>query len=646
MSKVIYPVELVQELRQRVRDAALHVPFRLRRYEDGDQLELSLRTVWPEREGRAVFRVERFVGGGFAGQVYRCHLVSVSMDDGGTLAGPGVGGTYAVKILIPPTAFSRAFRNLVYWLGFQSPFSAQTNGDACRAGLLWQLLCRKAAAKEFADEESVADVYASFLDTELRAWGEIREWVEGRTWLLEPDITPWLRRRWKTLSPEQTGSPEFVAKKQFMHRFVRMLRRMGARELARQYEWWTMKSQPNVLKRTGRDAGPADGLCAVDFRAGLALLPFLPMSPRDIGLIVEGMLRGSWVQFDRADFGKLRQFIEAEGLAEWGSLVDALERYDRGYRRAMPDVTHQGFRLLVDASLRCDVRRGLTEAHRLRDRVDDAFAEGLPVRPCRFFCFQALGVLPLVGKVLQRLWGHRGYRRHVRCRLTNRAYGARAIRAGVARRLIGWLRTGRAGEERVRTLVERPLRFWCERVAIGWMFACLHRVLAEPGHVWGRMKAGWGFVRAFMKDERFREQWLTDQIEDGRREGVLSEDEYAHIIKRVKDPFIIKYLKCVAFHFATLPITQIFSLTIAAILAGFVWAAHGFAAAAGWFFGILAFFQVIPISPGSLCRGLFTVALVIKERDVRSVAICCSASSAWKSTFRPCGNGGTIFCSW
>ena len=70
-----------------------------------------------------------------------------------------------------------------------------------------------------------------------------------------------------------------------------------------------MKSQPNVLKRTGRATGPADGLCAVDFRAGLALLPFLPMSPGDFKLIFKGLSRGSLVQFDRGNLAKLEAFV-------------------------------------------------------------------------------------------------------------------------------------------------------------------------------------------------------------------------------------------------------------------------------------------------------------------------------------------------
>jgi len=83
-------------------------------------------------------------------------------------------------------------------------------------------------------------------------------------------------QRGKVVDEQQVGSPEYRAKRKFMSDFVGLLHDMGAYEFARQYEWSTCKSQPNALKRQGTDDDPASGLVAVDFRAGLALLPFLP----------------------------------------------------------------------------------------------------------------------------------------------------------------------------------------------------------------------------------------------------------------------------------------------------------------------------------------------------------------------------------
>jgi hypothetical protein len=624
MAKKQYSIELVKELRERIKSANLLLPFRPSRYEKGDALDLSFTTVWPEESGHGRFTVEKFAGGGFAGQVYQCRLAS--LDDSETMAEHGLteGGVYAVKIMIPPNRFSKVFRDVIYWLGFQAPFSAQVCESACKSGLLWQKLVRRASGVALGSEDAVGDMYASFYDSNLKAYGQVGEWIEGRTWLLEADIRPRLRRGWRDVDPSETDSPEFVAKRQFMHRFVKLLHKMGARELARQYEWWTLKSQPNVLKRIDSGDDPSAGLCAVDFRAGLALLPFLPMSPGDIALIFAGLREGSLVQFDRPDFGELRRFITAHGddSGELAGMMVKLESYDGEYRRSMPDITHQGFKLLADKSLRHEVRCGLAKGFVASGNASEEFASRITEHPFRFFCYQLLGILPLLGRFLRRLWGNGLYRQHVKKLFVDDDYFARACRAGVRVRLIKWLRSGRAGEERVRYLSEYPWMFWLQRLTLGFIFAFLHHWIAEPSYVRIKLARKWDFMRRFFKEAEFREKWLTDQVHEGHAEGVLNDEERDRIMASIRDPFIVKYLKCVAFHFATLPVTQIFSLCIAAAVAGWIVVSGGTKkAAAITFVAILGVFQIMPVSPGSLCRGVFTTILVVRERDFKDYMV-------------------------
>lgn len=617
-----YSVELCRELVRTVKDAGLSIMYRPSRYEAGDVLDLEFTIAWPEKKGRGRFRIEKFVGGGFAGQVYRCVLESIgSADD---LAELKQGGVYAVKMMIPPSRFSRVFRDILYWIGFQTPFSAQINLSACRAGLLWQKAARLAAGKVFGCEDAVADVYATFFDSALGSYGEIREWVEGRTWRLEPDLHPLERRGWRSVDPRATGSPEFVAKRRYMAGFVEMLHAMGARELARQYEWWTMKSQPNTLKRHGCDDDPAAGLCAVDFRAGLVLLPFLPMSIGDIGLILAGLRARSLVQFDRCDFRKLRAFAvrNSDVFGPYEPMIDALRHYDNEYRRSMPDITHQGFRLLADSNLRHDVRKGLAGAYLAAGRIDADFARHIPGRPGRFLVFQLLMGLPLLGRPIRRYWGDATVREHVRRILCERGYMAQAMRAGASRRLVEWHRSGRTGEQRTRLLAAHPGCFWLQRCTLGFLPAGLHRALAEPGFVVDRIRAGIGFIVSFYRDPMFREKWFTDLVHDGYADGMLDEPERDAILSRVKDPFIVKYLKSLAIHFATLPVTQIVSvLTGAVVVAWMLSTGRSWQVATGTFFAIVAFFQVTPISPGSLCRGLYVVYVIIRDRNFRDYMI-------------------------
>ncbi|MCP5117013.1 MAG: hypothetical protein GY953_39825, partial [bacterium] len=200
----------------------------------------------------------------------------------------------------------------------------------------------RAAGIRFGTDRSVVDILGTFVDPTLGSCGEISEWVDGRLWRFEVDDDLDARRRWKPGQPERrVGSPEYRAKKTFMAELVRLLHDMGAPELARQYEWWTAKSQPNVLKRRESGTDPASGHTAVDFRAGLALLPFLPMSPIDFKLILSGLRRGRLVQFDRGDLNRLGRFMEehSEAFSDMQDAFAELSRLDREYRNSQPDIT-------------------------------------------------------------------------------------------------------------------------------------------------------------------------------------------------------------------------------------------------------------------------------------------------------------------
>ena len=348
-----YSIEVCGELAERFRRAQVCRPMRVSRYEPGTELTYQVRGFAGNSAASVRLAVERFVGGGFAGQVYRVKVLRI---DGGEIAGLEAGGCYAMKILVPPSGFSRVFRDTLYWVGFQGPFQLQANPAAARAGALWQKIIRRAAQIKFGDERAVVDIYGTFVDEQLGSCGELSEWVDGRTWRLEVDDRLDLLSRWrkgKVVDEDRLGSPEYRAKKEFMGEFVGLLHEMGAHEFARQYEWSTCKSQPNSLKRQGAEEDPAAGLVAVDFRAGLALLPFLPMSPGDVKLIFQGIGRGSLVQFDRGSLDRLEGFValhKAEFADMQGTLAE-LKEAERIYRDSVPDITHNHVRLLTSGRL-------------------------------------------------------------------------------------------------------------------------------------------------------------------------------------------------------------------------------------------------------------------------------------------------------
>ncbi len=653
-----YSPDTIRRLSQAFEDQRLLRPLRVTRYEPGTRLQYEVTGVAPSRKARADLEIERFVGGGFAGQVYRVKVVGLDEPDG-PVEGLAVGGSYAMKILVPPSRFSCRFRDTVYAVGFQAPFQLQCNPAAARAGALWQKLIRRAAALRLGTERAVVNIHATFVDPVMGSCGELSEWIDGRNWRFEVDDRLEARRHWKhgqDVPESDLRSPEYRAKQQFMAAFVQLLHDVGAHEFARQYEWWTAKSQPNVLKRTDSEADPAAGLTAVDFRAGLALLPLLPMSPGDVPLIAKGVARGSLVQFDRGDLHKLRAFIEQheEHFADLRPAFNELTEQERIYRNSQPDVTHNHVRLLHDGTLWGTMLDSTVTGWRVRNRIDDAAAAKLRPHRVLTLLFCLLGMLPALAamggvglfagawiagalswpvalaagllvfltapllRFVHRLIGRADLRAHYASIATSPAYALRAIRGTGIERLIGWVRRGRVSDERALALLRSPLRYTLH-LPLGLLPAGLHRMLTDRAFALGRLR--FLFVRPVRLyfNAQDREQWLRDMVTEGVRRGMLTPEEEATILNRIGEPFIQKYLQSLAVHVCTLPITQIVSVIVAAwyVIANDL----SFAQAWDKVLLILAAFQITPISPGSFVRGAYVLYLVIRERNFKDYNI-------------------------
>src|SRR4030042_2979571 len=113
--------------------------MRVSRYEPGTELDFNVTGTEQANSARVHLVIDKFVGGGFAGQVYKIRIEKFEIRDSRfEIPGLRPGGVYAMKILVPPSTFSRLFRNLLYWIGFQGPFQLQVNPAGARAGALWQ----------------------------------------------------------------------------------------------------------------------------------------------------------------------------------------------------------------------------------------------------------------------------------------------------------------------------------------------------------------------------------------------------------------------------------------------------------------------------------------------------------------------------
>ncbi|MFP4354573.1 MAG: hypothetical protein ACLFUJ_05555 [Phycisphaerae bacterium] len=662
--------QAVEKLSGIFSELSLARPMKTERYEPGTRLVYDVRAVWPDAAGRVELVVDKFVGGGFAGQVYRVRIESIESDQ--PLGELTVGGLYAMKILRPPSRLAEIFRDAVYAVGFQGPFTISVNPAAARAGALWQKFIRAAAAERFGTPRAVTDIHATFVDTTIGACGEISEWIEGRTWRYEVDDHLESRRRWRPGQDDtDLGSPEYRSKKAFMDGIVEMLHEMGAPELARQYQWWTCKSQPNCLKRTDSEENPRAGLTAVDFRAGLALLPFLPMSPGDVPLIVKGLLRGSLVQFDRPNLAKLDRFVAAhpetfEGMA---GALEQLKENERIYRDSMPDITHNHIRLLSSGRLWKTMIDSAAEGYRVRGLADEKTAGLLknsrlatlgftlicvvslwallggaavlavggatwlvravgwlaagwaqPAWPLEASLTAVAGIAAgggLLGRWLRDMLGRGDLRSHW-LKLLNPLYLLRALRGRTIERLVGWMRAGRITPDRAVRLAGQPVRALLH-IPLSILPIFLHRLLTDA--TYAKDLAAFIFVRPLRLyfNAEAREQWLREMVEDGRKRHILDDADAEAILSQIKEPFIQKYLKALAVHVLTLPVSQMVAIAIAiwiGVQRGLNWSEIVALSGAS-----LAVVAVVPISPGSFVRGLYVVYLVIRERNFKDYNI-------------------------
>jgi hypothetical protein len=614
----IYNLDVNKKLEKVFADSNLLRKMRVSRYDAGMVLSYNVQSLDDNKNGNIKLRIEKFVGGGFAGQVYRVTLLENEQNINSLI----VGNTYAIKILIPPSGFSKIFRDAIYWIGFQGPFQLQVNPAASKAGALWQKFIRRAAKIRFGNETSIVDIYATFVDETLGSCGEISEWVEGRTWQLEVEnhmdqLQKWNRN--KKFESSELGSIEYRTKKIFMKEFVKLLNEIGGYEFARQYEWSTCKSQPNCLKRS--DTEPDKGLVAVDFRAGLALLPFLPMSPGDFKLIGKGILRGSLVQFDRGSLKKLAAYMN-EHESEFADMKEQfveLAKMEDIYRNSLPDITHNHFRLLFSGKLWKTMLSSAVTGWKVKNLITRESETKLQKNKFLSFWLFLISIIPLLGNYIIKFCGNKPWRKHYFRLIYNWKYLAKTIKASSAEKAINWYRQERIPKE---TALKIPSKFFLflKHLVFSILPIGLHKFLTDFSYF--KKRLWFIFVRPFRLyfDSDLRQQWLLDMLKEGKKKHILSDEDAQIIESQLNEPFIQKYLKSLAVHVLTLPITQIVSLAIAGI---FVWThpempktqSYGIAA------GIVALFQITPISPGSLARGIYVLYLVIKERDFKNYNI-------------------------
>ena len=344
------------------------------------------------------------------------------------------------------------------------------------------------------------------------------------------------------------------------------------------------------------------------------------MSPGDFKLIAKGIARGSFVQFDRGSLKTLKQFTDAHPneFADFHQAFEQLQDAEQIYRNSIPDITHNHLRLLYSPKLWSTIFKNAVTGWQVRNIVDDTAANRLRRNRLATFIFFLVGIVPLLGRLVRRFAGRADYRKHYGAMLTNFDYFRRAVRGRITEKLILWHRAGRVTNDKALILAQKPARFMLH-LPLSVLPTGLHRLLTDAR--FAREKLNYIFARPFRLyfNAQAREQWLRDMVTEGKKNHIVTDEDADTILAQVNEPYIQKYLKSLAVHICTLPVTQIVSITIAWIY----WLAHHKEDPNAWKvgMGIIAFFQVFPISPGSICRGLYVVYMVVRERNFKDYNI-------------------------
>jgi len=227
------------------------------------ELALHVKGLLPPTTVIVHLKIEEHVGGERDMQVYRAQPTNADAAFAGLLPSR----SYCVKVFHAYPRWSGPVYALRRHLtpGRQVPRSVDCAG---RVAALWQFVIRAAATQALSGEACVPKIYATFYDQNLRAFGFIEEWVQGRPWRLEIDdhlfdrSIPGPDVDYK--NPDQFPS-EYTAKRFFLARMERLLREIGADGLADHYCWKNWNSPRHAILRDNAEWLSYRGLTAIHF---------------------------------------------------------------------------------------------------------------------------------------------------------------------------------------------------------------------------------------------------------------------------------------------------------------------------------------------------------------------------------------------
>jgi hypothetical protein len=328
------------------------------------------------------------------------------------------------------------------------------------------------------------------------------------------------------------------------------------------------------------------------------------------------------VQFDRGDISKLESFVLADpkNFADMRGMLNELKADEQIYRNSIPDVTQNNIRLFYDDKLWSQILAGSITGWKVRNIIDDQGEAKLRDKKSSAVMFLLLGLIPFLGTIFRRLWARADWRRHYMEMFTRWNYFRRAVNGKIIEKTIDWYRCGRISMGQALKIYDQPWRFFLHLPFLLLISAGLHRFLTDSAFRNEKLYAI--FIRPFKLyfHASLREQWLRDMVAEGSKKHILTDSDANTILSQIKEPYIQKYLVSLVVHLLLMPTTHIVAIICAIV---YVHMHPELPRAEAWAIGvgIVVLFQVIPISPGSIARGCYTVSLAIHDRSFKDYNI-------------------------
>lgn len=567
-----------------------------RGYWPGERVQAQISGIDGEMLGIQVFRIAESPGGGFAGQVYRAvpeqGVLSLTAREDDT-------HFFALKVLRPRSDWKSALRDALFQLSFGVDFAPRWREEAVRLGLLWQAVLRVAAETTIAPQ-AVARPVGYYWDRQIRSFVEIHEWVDGRSMIYEVDDS--LLARHSRLQATPAPISEVQRKRSFMDRLVRLCQEMGATGLSRQYEWFTLVSQSNVLTTTSLYSDQSE-FVAVDCRPGLAVPFFFPLSPVHLRIILSGLPRGRLAHYDEVDLARLDAFLAAhlQVREAVGGEIERLKQDEVAYRRGLPDFWHKRARLLLDPSVRQAVQAAQIRDWTLDDRLDPQTALRLREGHLHLGWFWLVSRMPFVGSTLLQMLGCAAYRRHLASFWTRSAYRRACLEAWRASDLPVWESEARLPAKTLSRLPASLSLYVWHKLALSWLPPRLHRLAVDRGALLTALDRFFLTPIRLLVDSAFRRGWLLQILQEAHERGLVPEAKLEALRAQIDEPQARAFLRDLGLTIGLEVISKAVYIALGA---------YGLATGELW---PLALAALGPIPPSGVIRGLYSLGQLLAD---------------------------------